>query len=93
MGVISLGLLTEGGPLAKSLFLGSAGNNRLRKYLTGAKLGRSNDDISRYLGWRSGVMARIYTRMSNTAGSVPIPASRSLCHTPASHPSNLQCIV
>ena len=56
-------------------------------------LGCLHDDISRYLGWRSGGMARHYTRMSSTTGSFPIPASRSLRQTPASHPSNLQCIV
>ena len=56
-------------------------------------LGCSQDDLSRYLGWRRKDMARHYTRMSNTAGSFPIPALRSLCQTPVSHPSNLQCIV
>jgi len=56
-------------------------------------LGCSQDDISRYLKWHSEGMAQHYTRMSNTTGSFPIPASRSLCQTSASHPSNLQCIV
>ena len=56
-------------------------------------LGCLHDDISRYLGWRSGGMARHYTRMSNTTSSFPIPTPRSLCQTPASHPSNLECIV
>ena len=56
-------------------------------------LGCSHDDISRYLGWHSGGMVRHYTRMSNTTGSFPIPATRSLCQTPPSHPSNVQCIV
>jgi len=56
-------------------------------------LGCSQDDISRYLGWRSEGIAWHYTGMSNTVGSFPIPASRSLCQTPASHLSNLQCIV
>jgi len=56
-------------------------------------LGCSQEDISRYLGWRREGMARHYIRVSNIAGSFSIPASRSLYHTPASHPSSLQCIV
>ena len=50
MGVISLGLLTEGGPLAKKPFLGSAVNNRLCKHLTGAKLNGGETPSSLRLG-------------------------------------------
>lgn len=56
-------------------------------------LGCSQDDPSRYLGWRSKGMALHYTRMSNANGSFPIPALRFVCQTPSSHPSNLQCFV
>ena len=42
---------------------------RLRLSNTLNMLGCSQDDISRYLEWRSKGMARHYTRMSNTAGS------------------------
>ena len=53
-----------GRAVSQKPFLGSAVNNRLHKHLTGAKLnggetphmlGCSHDDISRYLGWRSGI--------------------------------------
>ena len=56
-------------------------------------LGCSKDDTSHYLRWCSKVITQHYTRISNTAGSFPIPALRSLYQTPVSHASNLQCIV
>ena len=112
MGVISLGLLTEEGLLAKDLswvlrLIIVSVNTSQAKLGCGETphsfslclsntlnmLGCSQDDVSHYLGWRSKGMAWHYTRMSNSAGSFPIPALRPLYQTPASHPSNLQCIV
>ena len=83
MGVISLGLLTEEGlflgsvvnnrfrkhlPGAKLDCGETPDGFRLGLWNTLNMLGCSQDDISRYLGWRSEGMARHYTRMSNTAG-------------------------